>query len=157
MSRGISLNDADRIPWLLKIKKEINTAINGDPEEANSMVVVVVACSALKRTYRNILLRGESDEFRMQQDSKVEISKQNSSSTVKMVFVLLECSYNILNQRLQTRQSHFMKSDLLLSQLETLEKPDAQEKNCMIVDAEKPVSQIVECIWRSLPKYVKVS
>jgi 6-phosphogluconate dehydrogenase len=94
MKNGFSLNDEDRLPWLKKLAKNISLWNNkGD---------AVLACSALKESYRKIL----------------------SSSTANIQWVFLNGSFEIINKRLKTRLNHYMKASLLLSQFEDLQVPD---------------------------------
>ena len=111
MSQGISLNDSDRLPWLLAIKTVIN-------EQQKSQTNAVITCSALKKTYRDLL-------------------QKNSPN---MLWIYLQGSYETIIKRLQERQEHFMKENLLLSQFKTLEEP----KNAVIIDVNLSVQAIVK-------------
>jgi gluconokinase len=95
MSRGIPLNDRDRYPWLEKIRN-LMTEISQRQETA------VIACSALKESYRQFLT-------------------QDQHQTI--VWVYLKGSYEQIQQRMMTRVGHYMKAQMLRSQLETLEEP----------------------------------
>jgi gluconokinase len=117
MSRGIPLEDADRLPWLLQLQAAIDTWLL---ENKN----VVLACSALKASYREMLCR---DQHRMK-------------------IVYLKGSFHLLATRLKTRENHYMKADLLLSQLETLEEPE----DAIIIDASQPLELIVRQIKNHL-------
>jgi gluconokinase len=110
MSRGIPLEDADRLPWLLQLQAAIDRWLL---ENKN----VVLACSALKASYRDILCRDQQ----------------------RMKIVYLKGSFHLLATRLKTRENHYMKADLLLSQLETLEEPE----DAIIIDASQPLELIV--------------
>ena len=93
MKRGTPLNDYDRIPWLVRLNKEIL---------ASGKTGVVVACSALKERYRSDLSKGIILE--------------------KILWVYLHSDLNTLKKRLEKR-AHFMPASLLESQLEILEVP----------------------------------
>jgi len=94
MEKGFPLNDEDRLPWLKKLTENISLWNNkGD---------AVLACSALKESYRKIL----------------------SSSTADIQWIILNGSFELINERLKTRSNHYMKASLLLSQFEDLEIPD---------------------------------
>ena len=93
MKRGTPLNDYDRIPWLVRLNKEIL---------ASGKTGVVVACSALKERYRSDLSKGIISE--------------------KILWVYLHSDLNTLKKRLEKR-THFMPASLLESQLEILEVP----------------------------------
>ncbi|MEG4202357.1 gluconokinase [Microcoleus sp. Pol7_A1] len=117
MSRGIPLEDADRVPWLLKLQAAIDRWLL---ENKN----VVLACSALKASYREILCRDPQ----------------------RMKIVYLKGSFQLLSARLASRENHYMKADLLLSQLDTLEEP----QNAIIIDASQPLDIIVRQIRNHL-------
>ena len=95
MSRGIALDDADRLPWLVGIKKAIDDCV-ARGEHA------VVACSALRERYRRML----------------------SAQLPEIRFVYLKGSPEIIRQRMNVREGHYMKAGMLESQLASLEEPD---------------------------------
>ena len=117
MSRGIPLEDADRLPWLLQLQAAIDRWLL---ENKN----VVLACSALKVSYREMLCRDQQ----------------------RMKIVYLKGSFHLLATRLKTRENHYMKADLLLSQLDTLEEPE----DAIIIDASQPLELIVHQIKNHL-------
>ena len=95
MKKGIALTDDDRRPWLEKVaEKMVQMAGQGGG---------VVACSALKESYRHVLF---------------------GDSSTPTLLVYLKGSRSTLYRRLQQRKSHFMSPDLLDSQLNTLEEPE---------------------------------
>lgn len=116
MARGIALSDSDRIPWL----QNVSTAIADTLAQGES---AIVACSALKKSYRDVLRVG---------------------SDVK--FVYLKASTALIEARLQKRRSHFMNPVLIPSQFDTLEEP----KKALWVDAGLPLRETVEHIRRAL-------
>jgi len=99
MEAGTPLNDADRVPWLLKLRELIETALEGEDGG------MVLACSALKRSYREVLGR---DDPRIQ-------------------FIYLKGSKELIAERLSKREGHFMPEDLLQSQFDALEEPTEEE------------------------------
>jgi gluconokinase len=101
MSRGIPLDDRDRLPWLLKLQDLIEQV----RRERNN---AIIACSALKQAYRDFLDGNQQD----------------------ILWVYLKGNYELLYQRIQQRQQHYMKAEMLQSQLESLEEP----KNALIFD-----------------------
>ncbi len=117
MSQGIPLNDADRMPWLEQLLNAIAQWLLVDKN-------VVLACSALKSSYRKILW----------QDPE------------KMRLVYIKSSFELLQKRLQQRQNHFMAQTLLKSQFETLEEP----KSGVVVDANQPAIVSVQQIREQL-------
>jgi gluconokinase len=114
MSAGHPLTDDDRWPWLQAIADEIDRACKtGDH--------VVIACSALKRSYRDVLVHGRND--------------------VRIVY--LSGTQELIANRLARRKGHFMPSGLLASQFKTLEPPDPDE-NPVIVSIDASVQEIVD-------------
>lgn len=95
MISGVPLNDDDRWPWLRKVRKQIDASL--DLNESS-----VIACSALKQSYRDYL-------------------KQDDDN---IIFVYLRGEKNTIFKRLASRTGHFAGTQLLESQLETLEEPD---------------------------------
>ena len=116
MHAGIPLTDEDRAPWLQSLRNAITEWL-ADSQN------VVLACSALKASYRTVLLVG---------------------SEVK--FVYLRGSFELIARRLALRKGHYMNPDLLRSQLDTLEEP----KDTLTVDAGLPVAQVVKEIRTAL-------
>jgi gluconokinase len=117
MSRGVPLDDGDRLPWLDNLHRLIERSIAAGDD-------AVLACSALKRSYRE-QLAGELPGVR---------------------FVFLRASPELLRQRLENRRGHFMKADLLGSQLETLEEP----RDAVVVNAALTPDEIVGRIRNEL-------
>lgn len=120
MSSGMPLTDNDRFPWLLTVRQQmiLQKKANISSEETTSQQVgVVAACSALTKKYRDILggLHVPNQE------------KEGDSSSLPVIFVFLNCSEHVLQKRLNDRQGHFMKANMLSSQLATLEVPNEQE------------------------------
>jgi gluconokinase len=120
MSAGHPLTDGDRWPWLQAIADEIDRVCR-EGEHA------VIACSALKRAYRDILVHGRSD--------------------VRMVY--LNGSQELIASRLARRKGHFMPPGLLDSQFKTLEPPDESE-HPLTVSIDGSVDAIVDDIVRQL-------
>ena len=99
MSAGIPLDDTDRQPWLIAVREQIKQLRQRDGDGGSRGCVV--ACSALKQSYRDIL----------------------SGDDVDTVFVHLAGSFEQIFERMQQRDSHFMPASLLRSQFEALEPP----------------------------------
>jgi gluconokinase len=120
MSAGHPLTDEDRWPWLQAIADEIDRLCKAGEH-------AVIACSALKRAYRSILVHGRND--------------------VRMIY--LRGTQDLIANRLARRKDHFMPPGLLDSQFKTLEPPDASE-NPVTVSIDASVDAIVEDIVRQL-------
>jgi 6-phosphogluconolactonase len=120
MGAGQALTEENRRPWLAAIADEIDV-------KAASGTSVVIACSALKRAYRDVLRHGRPD----------------------VKFIYLRVSRAILERRLETRDGHFMPAALLGSQIETLEEPSPPEQ-ALIIDANETVNRTVDAIMDKL-------
>lgn len=121
MSSGQPLNDDDRWPWLQRLREEI---IESCPEGATR----VLACSALKRRYRDFL-------------------RATRPEAVQLVY--LEGDYDTIYSRMAARR-HFMRESMLRSQFETLEPPDDVEKPVRVSIVSSP-DEIVAEITQKLP------
>ena len=111
---GIPLDDVDRAPWLQAIRQAIDRWIT---KKQN----VVLACSALKKVYREEL---------------------DGGADVKLVY--LKGTYEVIHERLGLRQGHFATEKLLTSQFAILEEP----KDGVVVDVEQSPKDIVAEIRR---------
>lgn len=122
MSAGIPLNDADREPWLKLVRTAAEHTVAEQERDPNytGRLGTVVACSALKRYYRDIL-RG------LQKPESLEdpIVPANPEA-LPTYFVYIKGERALLEQRMTQRHGHFMKSTMLQSQLQTLESPEGE-------------------------------
>ncbi|MEY3886803.1 MAG: Thermoresistant gluconokinase [Pseudomonadota bacterium] len=116
MSAGIALQDEDRWPWLDRIANYLN---NTETEHERGGIV---ACSALKKIYR--------DRIRQQAGP--------------VVFLFLDGNADLIRQRMHQRVGHYMQPGLLDSQLQTLEKPTAAESDVITLPIDQPVAQILK-------------
>lgn len=110
MSRGIGLTDDDRQPWLEKITHEMKRW-----ESQGSQTVL--ACSALKQKYRDLLSQG-----------------------LPVSWVYLKGDKAVLLKRLENRKGHYASTSLLDSQLDALEEP----QNALILDISASMEDIVK-------------
>ncbi|XP_066037861.1 probable gluconokinase isoform X1 [Chamaea fasciata] len=129
MERGIPLNDEDRIPWLCTLHDLLR-------REDTYRQDTVLACSALKRMYRRVLISGASAIESNQPEQPGE------NPALKILFVHLDGPMDIIAGRLEKRRGHFMPLELLKSQFDTLEPPSAPE-NFITVSLEKSLPEIV--------------
>jgi gluconokinase len=118
MSRGIPLTDSDREPWLEALRSVVLAWLQRDSDG-------VLACSALKRSYREQLRAGEDVRF-----------------------IYLKGDSGFLERRLRGRAGHFAGPDLLASQLERLEEPS--ESEAVTIPGALPPEVVVEQIISSL-------
>ncbi len=116
MSRGVPLNDDDRIPWLSSIREAM---LQWQAQGRN----VVLACSALKRSYRELL---------------------QINSIVKLVY--LKGSYELLRERLRSRKGHYASEQILAGQFADLEEP----ADAITINAAQSPEQIVAKIRERL-------
>lgn len=122
MGRGTALTDEQRTPWLRRVQ-------GACAERLQHSAGVVVACSALKRAYRDV--------FREDPDWMVR-------------FVYLVGDFDLLAERMATREGHFMPVSLLTSQLQTLEPPGGDEDALAIPIDESADAQVVAALrWLS--------
>ena len=116
MKGGIPLNDADRKPWLEGLRESVRDCLFRSEN-------AVFACSALKESYREVLLLDER---------------------VKLVY--LKGDYQVIRERLAQRRGHYMDPALLDSQFETLEEP----AECLRIDASAEPRAIISVIRSGL-------
>jgi len=123
MAKGIALSDDDRLPWLERLSHLPST----HPK-------LVLACSALKQNYRQILINS------------------NTSPSENSKIFMLTLPREILEERLAARPGHFVKGDLLDSQLSIMELPknEADEPYLKVIDGSGSVEKIVELILEEL-------
>ena len=122
ISHGIALTDSDRAPWLAALADAIG---KWNSERRN----VVLACSALKRSYRT-QLRAPGVQF-----------------------IYLKGDYDLIAARLHSRHGHFATESILKSQLADLEEPD----DAITIDVEKSPGEIVAEIVAKLTAVKGVS
>lgn len=120
MRDGAPLTDEDRLPWLQKLAG----VIEGWRARGESGVL---ACSALKKSYRDILVGKHRD----------------------VTLIYLKGSYDLVSQRMGTRQKHFMPVALLQSQISALQEPTADE-HPIIVGIDGSPTEIVAEIMREI-------
>ena len=113
MSKGIPLNDEDRQPWLQAIHDFVCKEL---PDGS-----LIIATSALKESYRNIL-DGDLPKDQVQ-------------------WIFLFGSYDLLYERISNREGHFMPESLLQSQFDTLELP---HRNVIAVNVDQTPEEIVD-------------
>jgi len=116
MARGVGLTDEDRVPWLISIRDAMR---QWQAQGRN----VILACSALKRSYRELL---------------------GINSNVQLVY--LKGSHELLQGRLRSRKGHYANEQLLASQLVDLEEPS----EAITIDAASSPEEIVAEIRKRL-------
>lgn len=117
MRWGVALDDADRLPWLDVLNRKLR-------DHTQQQQSAVLACSALKRSYRERLSDG-IDELR---------------------FVYLGGDAGLIRERLRARQGHFMAPELLDSQLATLEPPEDVLMVPIDLTTEQQVATVLQAV-----------
>ena len=106
MHSGLPLNDDERAPWLEKCHDWLAEHVDSGG---------VLTCSALKKSYRNLLLKN-----------------------LDVVFIYLRADQDVIAARLKGRRGHFMPPSLLPSQIATLEEPGPEENVIMSMSSDPP-------------------
>ena len=130
MSAGIALEDADRWPWLDRIAQYLDNK----PPDTTGHSGGIVACSALKKIYR--------DRIRQQ--------------TGPVVFLFLNGNPELILKRMQQRKGHYMLAGVLDSQLQTLEKPSLDEHDVIELDIHPSIDEILHTALGQLKAYAQV-
>ncbi len=120
MHAGIALTDEDRAPWLIAIADFIDRSRCAGTH-------VVLACSALKRRYRTVIIGNRPD--------------------VRLIY--LKGDIDLIGRRIAVRHEHFMPTSLLQSQFEALEEP-GRDENPVVVSVEPRPREIVAQILAQL-------
>ena len=122
MHRGVPLTDQDRLPWIRSLCRAVQKwSLDGRD--------VVLACSALRKWYRDALRAAVRDGRCIR-------------------FVYLKGGYEEIDRRLRLRVGHFMPESLLKSQFDTLEEPESSE--ALVVGIDPPIPAIVDSILAGL-------
>jgi gluconokinase len=127
MRGGIALTDADRLPWLHKIAEEI------DGWRARGKCGVLT-CSALKRSYRDIIIGDRHD----------------------VVLVYLKGSHDLIRRRMAARHEHFMPIALLDSQFSTLEEPTPDEHPIIVDVGGKPANIVYDIVRQLEERHLQI-
>lgn len=114
MASGQPLNDDDRKPWLERIR-DASYSLESKNEHG------IIVCSALKKKYRDQIREGNDN----------------------VTFLFLDGNKELIMDRMRQRQGHFMKENMVNSQFETLERPDA-EPQTIVVGIDCSIEEIVD-------------
>ncbi len=115
MRQGQPLNDEDRMPWLERIR---DAAFSLEQKSEKGIII----CSALKKQYRDQIRDGNQN----------------------IKFIYLSGSFELVLSRLQKRQGHYMKTEMLRSQFATLEVPQADETDIYHIDIDATFEEVVQ-------------
>jgi gluconokinase len=122
MRAGTPLTDEDRWPWLERLANALH-------EAADKKDAAVGACSALRRAYRNFLVEKAGEPI---------------------LFVYLDGSREVIGERMARRNHEYMPTSLLESQFATLEVPDPQTENVLLVPVTDSVEKLTQTVTKSL-------
>jgi gluconokinase len=127
MQAGLALEDEDRWPWLDRIAEYLRAPdVRGVAARGR-----VVACSALKRAYRD----------------RIRYAVPN------VRFLFLNGDAALIRQRLSARQNHFMHPALLQSQLDTLELPYGDERDVIELNLKQSVPELIGAVATAFPDF----
>jgi len=114
MADGHPLDDNDRQPWL----QALNDAAFA---MQRTQAISVIVCSALKKSYRDILRQGNEN----------------------LKFIYLKGDFATIEARLKSRKGHFFKPQMLVTQFATLQEPGADEPDVLVVDINHSLDEVV--------------
>ncbi|KAM3611112.1 uncharacterized protein V6R79_013670 [Siganus canaliculatus] len=141
MARGEPLTDQDRLPWLLKLHEVIEkTRCSGSD--------ALVACSALKQLYRQILLHGSK--------ALAPSASELPLSSPDVFLLFLHGNYDLIHQRMSIRKGHYMRADLLRSQFDVLEPP-LDEENVLRLDVSRSISDMASEVEKHIASFRSLS
>ena len=126
MAEGVALTDDDRWPWLISLQRILANVEAGGADEAGRAGGVVVACSALRRSYRDLLRRAGGVRF-----------------------VYLDVDRSEIERRLGERRGHFMGAAMADSQFGTLEVPGADETDAVTISGAGSGSRVIDAALRA--------
>lgn len=122
MSAGIPLTDADRWDWLTALREASIQALSN----RNNTTGVVLTCSALKRKYRDV----------------IRVAPYFAPN-VHLHFIYLDAPEELLLQRVSARQNHYMGANMVHSQFEVLERPQADEVDVITIDVTRSAEEVM--------------
>jgi gluconokinase len=141
MSQNIPLTDEDRAEWLLSLRKLIEENIRFEHS-------IVLACSALKNSYRDILSSKEEVT-----SGRVSVRARKPSALLNhqpsqrhILYIYLRGTYEQIEARLRERTGHFMSAEMLASQFDILEEP----QDALIIDITHTPQEIISIIRKGL-------
>lgn len=164
MANGIPLTDEDRWDWLLTLRQaSINTLSKSSPEShQNTLRGVVVTCSALKKSYRDVLRghpaplspnhRPDAVSYGLDQQLgghwNEDVVESERSNHIKTHFLYLSAPEDVLIKRVGGREGHYMGANMVKSQLQTLQVPNGDEEDCVRLDVSPSAKKVEESAVR---------
>ena len=135
MSKGIPLTDADRWDWLTALREESQHQL------AEGADGVVLTCSALKRKYRDV----------------IRVAAYYDHSLL-IHFIFLHADESVLVERVTARSAatnHYMGANMVSSQFSILELPREDERDVVIIDVSKDISEVKKDAMESVNTIIK--
>ncbi len=133
MASNIPLTDDDRWSWLIELRKEAM-------KQLQSSNGVIVTCSALKHRYRDVLRVAHYE-----------------NPSIQVHFIYLRADRKTLQERVANRENHYMKKEMVNSQLDNLEEPEEEEWDAMSVDVRGTPEEVqhaaLEVVKKKLAEY----
>lgn len=124
MANGIPLTDADRWDWLISLREAAIQTLSATDDSPTPPSGVIVTCSALKRKYRDVM----------------RVAAYGHPS-VRIHFIYLRADEDVLMDRVNKRKNHYMKDNMVHSQVELLEEP-VNEWDAVAVDVAAPPDEV---------------
>lgn len=132
MGNGIPLTDADRWDWLITLKNEA-------VKQLRTSNACIVTCSALKKKYRDVIRVANYEH-----------------PTVQIHFVFLKLDEEVLQQRVASRVGHYMKQEMVHSQMMALEEPNVDDETDVIkIDVRNDKEEVERQVWESVSAKLK--
>ena len=125
MADGHPLDDNDRQPWL----QALNDAAFA---MQRTQEISIIVCSALKKSYRDILRQGNEN----------------------LKFIYLQGDFETIESRLKARKGHFFKPQMLVTQFAALEQPGADENDVMAIDINQPLDAVIADTVRHIQSFL---
>lgn len=132
MANGIPLTDADRWDWLISLKDEA-------VKQLRTSNACIVTCSALKKKYRDVIRVANYEH-----------------PTVQIHYIFLKLDEEVLQKRVAARVGHYMKQEMVHSQMVALEEPDEDdETDVMKIDVRNSVEKVQQDAWTRVQAEMK--
>lgn len=158
MASGTPLTDEDRWDWLLTLRQASINALSRTSSSSTHKPPrgVVVTCSALKKSYRDVL-RGHPApispsyrpdgvayglEGKLNGHWNDDVTASAAAHHIKTHFLYLSAPEEVLIERVGGREGHYMGANMVKSQLESLEVPNGDEEDCLKVDVSPSAEEV---------------
>lgn len=156
MAAGIPLTDEDRWDWLLTLRQASINALSQTSLSSSQKTLrgVVVTCSALKKSYRDVLRghpaplspnhRPDAMNYGMIDGLKwnEDVTASEKAHHIKTHFLYLSAPEEVLFKRVGGREGHYMGANMVKSQLESLEVPNGDEGDCLKLDVSPNAEEV---------------